>query len=151
MYCNINKDSIRECIFHSGMTNDVLDNETSSASLNDLVAGLRTSLNTLESSLSTLTDSVSANQASTTLDIIEISAGISSLSSSSHSSRQRTGQSTTSKLCHTLSMSTIPLEDGSLVIVTSWASQPGHTRLSTQTNRWISLRPSTVIADTPLR
>ena len=64
------------------ITNDVLDNESSSSSLNDLVTGLKTQLNTLELSLSTLTDSVSANQASTTLDISEISASISSLSSS---------------------------------------------------------------------
>ena len=56
------------------ITNDVLDNESSSSSLNDLVAELTTSVNDIESSLSTLTDSVSANQASTTLDIIEISA-----------------------------------------------------------------------------
>ena len=64
------------------ITKDVLDNESSSASLNDIVAGLTTQLNTLESSLSTLTDGVSANQGSTTLDISEISASISSLSSS---------------------------------------------------------------------
>ena len=64
------------------ITNDILDNESSSAALNELVAGLTTSLNTVELNLSTLTDNVSANQASTTLDISEVSASISSLSSS---------------------------------------------------------------------
>ena len=64
------------------ITNDIIDNESSSAALNELVAGLTTSLNTVELNLSTLTDNVSVNQASTTLDISEVSASISSLSSS---------------------------------------------------------------------
>ena len=43
------------------ITNDIIDNESSSAALNELVAGLTTSLNTVELNLSTLTDNVLAN------------------------------------------------------------------------------------------